>query len=93
MLSPHFGEELGLAKTVHHEVLRARVAWRHEHMARGIELDQLTEIHEAGEVGDPRGLLEIGGTKTIVRSVFDSDRLLDLGRGNRIDRGARLIEQ
>ncbi len=39
-----------LTEASHDEALRARILGREEHMLRGVELDQLAEIHEAGKV-------------------------------------------
>src|SRR5437016_2259686 len=75
-------------------VLRAAIARSREHLARQIELDQLAEIHEAGEVGHPRGLLHVVGhddDRVVLLELID--QLLDLGGRDRIERGARLVEQ
>src|SRR4029079_16444325 len=42
-------------------VLGAPVVRRGEHSAGGVELDQLAEIHEGGEIGHPRRLLHVVG--------------------------------
>ena len=39
-----------LTEAASDELLRARILRREEHMLRGVELDQLAEIHEAGKV-------------------------------------------
>src|SRR6266481_6960092 len=75
-------------------VLRASIARRGEYLAGVVELDQLTEIHERGLVGDARGLLHVMGDDRdrIVLGQF-LDQFLDLGGRNRVERRARLVEQ
>src|SRR5262245_24021459 len=75
-------------------VLRAPVARRREHLARGIELGQLAQIHERREIRDAGGLLHImrDDHDRIVRLEL-VDQLLDLGGRDRIERRARLVEQ
>src|ERR1700756_714039 len=75
-------------------VLRLPVAWRREHLAGGVELYQLAEIHEGGHVGDARRLLHVvgdDGDRVVVLELVD--QLLDLGGRDRIERRARLVEQ
>src|SRR5713101_4289282 len=83
-----------LAEAAGDIVLRAAVARRREHLARGVELGQLAEIHEGGEVGHPRGLLHVVGDdhdRVVLLELVD--QFLDLGGRDRIERRARLIEQ
>src|SRR4029079_11079787 len=56
--------------------------------------DQLAQIHEGGEIGGARGLLHVvGNNGDSVVALQDVDQFLDLGGRDRIERGARLIEQ
>src|SRR4249919_1768757 len=88
------GEPCDLAETAGDVVLRAAIARRGEHLARGVELDQLAEIHEGGEIGDARRLLHVVGDDHDRVVLFELvDQLLDLGRRDRIERRARLVEQ
>src|SRR5256885_464838 len=48
------GEPRDLAEAAGDVVLRASIARRGEHFARGVELDQFAQIHERGEIGDAR---------------------------------------
>src|SRR5712692_6488130 len=75
-------------------VLRATIARSREHIAGGVEFNELAEIHEGGEVGDPRRLLHV------VRHDHDRvvllelvDQLLDLSGRDRVERRAGLVEQ
>src|SRR5215470_18502041 len=75
-------------------VLGPPVRGRGEHLARGVELDHLAEIHEGGVVRDPRRLLHVvgdDGDGVIVLELVD--QLLDLGGGDRVERRTRLVEQ
>src|SRR6516162_309367 len=75
-------------------VLGAPVRGRGEHLARGVELDQLAEIHEGGIIRDARRLLHVvghDGDGVIVLELVD--QLLDLGGGDRVERRAGLVEQ
>src|SRR5262249_45876437 len=75
-------------------VLSASIARRGEHLARGIELDQLPEIHKGGKVGHARRLLHVVGHDHDRVILFELvDQFLDLGGGDRIERRARLVEQ
>src|SRR6266566_2333025 len=75
-------------------VLGPPVARRGEYPAGEIELNQLAEIHESGEIGNARRLLHVVGDdddRVVVLELVD--QLLDLGGGDRIERRARLVEQ
>src|SRR5215211_5658066 len=75
-------------------VLRAPVSRRGEYLAGGVEFDQLAEIHKGREVGNPRRLLHVVGDDHD-RIVFLElvDQLFDLGRRDRVERRARLVQQ
>src|SRR5439155_18881453 len=88
------GEWRYLAKAPRDVVLSASITRRGEQFARGVELDELPEIHEGGEVGYTRRLLHV------VRHNHDRvmllelvDQFLDLCGGDRVERRARLVEQ
>src|SRR5262245_21678442 len=88
------GYPCDLAEAAGDVVLRAAIARSGEHLARGVELDQLAEIHEGGEVGDARRLLHVVGDdhdRVVLLELVD--QLLDLGGGDRVERRARLVEQ
>src|SRR6185436_13132248 len=88
------GEPRDLAEAAGDVVLRASIAGRGEHLARGVELDQLAQIHEGGEIGDARRLLHVVGDDHDRVVLFELvDQLLDLGGGDRVERRARLVEQ
>src|SRR6195952_1734166 len=75
-------------------VLGTSIARRREDLAGLVEFDQLTEIHEGGLVRDPRGLLHVvgdDGDRVVLRQFLD--QFLDLGRRDRIQRRARLVEK
>src|SRR5258708_608739 len=75
-------------------ILGALVRGGGEHLARGIELDHLAEIHEGGEVGDARRLLHVvgdDGDRVVVLELVD--QLFDLGGRDRVERRAGLVEQ
>src|SRR5262249_13647426 len=59
-----------------------------------VELDQLSEIHVRRVVGDPRSLLHIVRDDDYGEVLLQLvQQLLDLGRGDRVERGRRLVEQ
>src|SRR5262245_6277584 len=88
------GEPRDLAEAAGDIVLRASIARRGEHLARGIELDQLAQIHEGGEVGDARRLLHVMGDNHDRVILFELvDQLLDFGGRDRVERRTRLVEQ
>src|SRR3954453_22488501 len=75
-------------------ILGAPVVRRGEHPAGGVELDQLAEIHEGGEIRHPRRLLHVVGDDD--QGVFRFQlvhQLFDLGGRDRVERRARLVEQ
>src|SRR5262245_38701526 len=75
-------------------VLGAPVARRGEHFRGRVELDDLAEIHEGGEVGHAGGLLHVvGDDDDRVEGFQLVDELLDLRGRDRIERRARLVEQ
>src|SRR6185295_1844629 len=83
-----------LAEPTGDVVLRTAVTRRGEHLAGGIEFDQLAQIHEGGEVGHARRLLHVVGDDDdrVVLLQF-VDQLLDLGGRDRVESGAGLVEQ
>src|SRR5262245_41537640 len=88
------GEPCDLAEAARDIVLRASIARRGEHLARGIELDQLPKIHEGGEVGDARRLLHVVGDDHDRVVLFELvDQLLDFGGRDRVERRTWLVEQ
>src|SRR3954453_14466851 len=88
------GANRDLAEAAGDVVLRASIARRGEHLARVVELDQLAEIHEGGEIGDARRLLHVVGDDHDRVVLFELvDQLLDLGGRDRIEPRARLVEQ
>src|SRR5260370_18201177 len=88
------GEPCDIAEGARDVVLRASIARRGEHLAGRVELDQLPEIHEGGEVGDARRLLHVVGDDHDRVVLFELvDQLLDFGGRDRIERRARLVEQ
>src|SRR5262245_18590296 len=75
-------------------VLRARIVRRGEDLAGRSELHHFAEIHERSIVGDARRLLHVVGDDRDRVVLFELvDQLLDLGRRDRIERRAGLIEQ
>src|SRR3974390_3148613 len=83
-----------LAEPAGNVVLRASIARRGEDLVGVVELDQLTQIHEGGLVGDARGLLHVvgdDGDSVVLRQFLD--QFLDLGSRDRVERRARLVEQ
>src|SRR5208283_5060865 len=75
-------------------ILGTPVGGRGEHLAGGIELDHLAEIHEGGVVRHARRLLHVVGDDRDRIVVLEFvDQLLDLGRRDRVERGAGLVEQ
>src|SRR5260370_5807175 len=75
-------------------VLGASIARRGEYLVGLVELDQFTEIHEGGLVGDARGLLHVmgdDGDGVVLRQFLD--QFLDPGAGDRREPRARLVEQ
>src|SRR3954469_12148095 len=83
-----------LAELAGDVLLRAGVARRREDLLRRRVLDELAHEHERGRVRDPRGLLHV------VRDDHDRvallerlDEVLDLERGDRVERGARLVHE
>src|SRR5215475_763297 len=84
----------GSAKAAGDVILRASVARRREHLAGGIELNELAEIHEGREVGHAGGLLHVvGHDHDRVVDLELVDELLDLCGRDRVERRARLVEQ
>src|SRR3954469_14195546 len=84
----------GSTKTPGDVGLRALVRRCREQRFSRTELHQFTEIHESGEVRDARGLLHVVGDdhdRVILLQLVD--QLLDLGRRDRVERRARLVEQ
>src|SRR3984893_16338907 len=83
-----------LAEPARDVVLGTSIARRGEDLVGLVEFDQLAEVHEGGFVRDPRGLLHIvgdDGDGVVLRQLLD--QFLDLGGRNRIERGARFVEQ
>src|SRR5262245_38274468 len=75
-------------------VLGAPVTRRGEHFGGRVELDDLAEIHEGGEVGHAGGLLHVvGHDDDRIEGLELVDKLLDLRRRDRIERRAGLVEQ
>src|SRR6516164_7723678 len=75
-------------------ILRAPVARRGEDPAGSVELDEVAEIHESGEIRHARGLLHVMsdyGDGVVVLELVDE--LLDLGGRDRVERRAGLVEQ
>src|SRR3954451_8793951 len=75
-------------------ILRAPIGRRREDLAGVVELDQLAEIHEGGLVGDAGRLLHVVSDdrdRVVLGELLD--QLLDLGGRDRVERGARLVEQ
>src|SRR5262249_53594883 len=88
------GEPRDLAEAAGDIVLRASIARRGVHLARGVELDQLAQIHEGGEVGNARRLLHVVGDDHDRVILFELvDQLLDFGGRDWVERRTRLVEQ
>src|SRR5262249_44643765 len=80
-------EPCDLAEEARDLVRCASIARRGDHLARGIELDQLAQIHEGGEVGDARRLLHVVGDDHDRVVLFEFvDQLLDFGGRDRVER-------
>src|SRR6266404_1240644 len=82
------------AKSASDIVLRLALAWIRENFRGRSTLDPLSTIKESGVIGDASGLLHV------VRNRYDRvlafeliDQFLDLGCGDRIKLGTRLIHQ
>src|SRR5579863_9406419 len=83
-----------LAESAGDVILRALIVRRGEYFAGRIVVDQLTEIHEGGELRYPRRLLHVVSNdrdRIVVSQLVD--QFLDLSGRNRIERRAGLIEQ
>src|SRR5689334_8463597 len=75
-------------------VFRSLVAGGREHLLGDPELDELAEQEEAGPLGDPRGLLHVVGDDRDGQLLLEVvDQLLDLGGGDGVERGARLVHE
>src|SRR4051812_29523959 len=65
-----------------------------EDLRRLPELDESAEVEEGGLLRDPRGLLHVmGDDDDGVSPVKLVDQFLDLGGGDRVEGGGRLVEQ
>src|SRR6267143_1375460 len=65
-----------------------------EQVPSPVHLDEMTQVHECGRVGDPRGLLHVvrhDDERIVLPQV--KDEVLDLCRRNRVERGAWLVHQ
>src|SRR5688572_997225 len=88
------GVSPALAEPAGDVVLRSLVAGVREQPPRDPELDELAQQQEAGVVGDPGGLLHVVGHDHDGVAVLElQHELLDLGGGDRIEGGARLVHQ
>src|SRR6202011_3190357 len=82
------------AESARDVVLGAPLTRRSKHLAGQVKLDELAEIHEGSEVGNPGGLLHVVGDdhdRVVVLEFVD--QLLNFGGGDRIERRARLVQQ
>src|SRR6185369_3351721 len=82
------------AVTAGNIVPRALLARVGENLAGRTELDQLTQMEEAGALGHPRSLLHVmGDDQDRVALAKLLDQLFDLRGGDRVEGGSRLVEQ
>ena len=67
---------------------------RLEDLGGGAVLDELAEVHEAGEIGDAGGLLHVVGDDEDGHFVLEGeDHVLDFRRGDRVEGGGGLVEE
>jgi hypothetical protein len=82
------------AESAGNVILRPPVARRSENPACCIELHELAEIDESREIGHAGRLLHfVRHDRDRVVGLEFVDQFFDLGGGDRIERGARFVEQ
>src|SRR5690242_7708868 len=87
-------EVVGLPELTGDIVLRPPLARVGEDLSGRADLDQLPQIEEGGVVRDPGGLLHgVGHDDDRVLLLQLVDELLDLRRGDGVQRGCRLVHQ
>src|SRR5262249_49074257 len=83
-----------LAEPAGDVVFRLLVLRRGEQVARHTELDHLAHEEEAGPLRNPSRLLHVVGHDDDGEIFLEvEDELLDLRRGDRVERGARLVHE
>src|ERR1039458_7170274 len=74
--------------------LGSRVCGIGEDLLRGTDLDELAAEHECGAIGHARGLLHVVRDDHDRHALLElGDQLLDLQRGDRVERRAGLVHQ